>query len=212
MALDAEHQMGTFLEMNRQNKIETVYSDDGVNMPSFVDRSFYFHSKTPRSLISKNGSDVREYCIDLMKYGALSFMSTTPLPVNATVLGLILRVNASSAGVEQIHNLEIQLEYFDRNGSYVSTRPIGIFDAAIHNTTVQDPAADYSLFLEGKPVFLAIPLANLEDENWNQEYFNQIHIGWCLEGMCQHAGEIAIGNALSICVQSMILALPGNFM
>eukprot|EP00890_Picochlorum_soloecismus_P006705 jgi/Picsp_1/85/NSC_00085-R1_---NA--- len=177
-----------------------IYKDGDIDQ-DWSDWSFGFLKKGVR----EEGSG-KPYCIDLSKYGGLSFETADPMPFEEMALSLRIRANGSSVGMDQLAGLQIQVESVAvKAKTYYVSSPVSLRDLVVGSQGEQQGEEETVAMLEdlmkGEWVEIQVKLSDIIDgQDWEGDTFNQITIGPCLTQDCRESNDLE-KDMISFCVE-----------
>jgi hypothetical protein len=179
-----------------------IYKDGDIDQ-DWSDWSFGFRKKGVRE---EDGSK-KPYCIDLSKYGGLSFETSDPIPFEEMALSLRIRANGSSVGMDHVAGLQIQVESVAvTDKTYYVSSPVSLRDLVVSSEGQKYGEDDTVSLLEdlmkGDWIEVQVKLSDIIDgQDWEGNTFSQITVGPCLTQDCQNLED----DMISFCVEEASL-------
>jgi len=206
-AASGELKHGDILRNDRDGVF--IYKDGDIDQ-GWSDWSFGFLKKS----VGEN-SDEKPFCIDLSKYGGLSFETSDPMIFEEMALSLRIRANGSSVGMDHLTGLQIQVESVAvKAKTYYVSSPVSLRDLMVSSEGEQQGDEDTVTILEnlmkGDWVEIQVKLSDIIDgQDWEGDTFSQITMGPCLTQDCQKSDDLDEGM-ISFCVEEVSLRPATN--
>ena len=184
------------IELRTRNDV-FIYKDGDIDQ-DWSDWSFGFLKKGVR----EDGSN-KPYCIDLSKYGGLSFETSDPIPFEEMALSLRIRANGSSVGMDHVAGLQIQVESLAvKDKTYYVSSPVSLRDLVVSSEGEDDTISMLEDLMKGDWIEVQVKLSDIIDgQDWEGDTFSQITVGPCLTQDCRRLDD----DMISFCVEEASL-------
>lgn len=184
------------IELRTRNDV-FIYKDGDIDQ-DWSDWSFGFLKKGVR----EDGSN-KPYCIDLSKYGGLSFETSDPIPFEEMALSLRIRANGSSVGMDHVAGLQIQVESLAvKDKTYYVSSPVSLRDLVVSSEGEDDTVSMLEDLMKGDWIEVQVKLSDIIDgQDWEGDTFSQITVGPCLTQDCRRLDD----DMISFCVEEASL-------